>query len=970
MGDMDKKIILIKTDKGESEVSGMSGDAKRVLLLIDGHSTYAEIIKHAPPSLRGDLPEIIQRLLDSELIRDKSRIQVAPRIVTPKAAPKSFIPHTDQKGDELDFTSMFIVPDAVALATEAAKVKAAQEAIKLKENQAVAKQKAEAEARAKAEVEARARAEQAAARVKAELEAAAKAKAVAEAAKLKAEQAAARIKAELEAAKAKAEVEAKALAEERARNEAEAARVRAEAEAVRIKAEQETARIKAEQEAARINAEQEVARIKAEQEAAQVKAEQEAAEKARAEAETRAREAAQAAKLKAELEEAKAKAEVEAKALAAERERQQAEAARLQAEQEAARVKAEQEAVERAQAEAVEAERRKAEAEAVRLRQEQEAVERAKAEAEALIKAEQEAARVKAEAARIEEEQVAAPEAEERASAEAEVARNRDEADAAQAAQTDAKKEAAPAGFHIDLGGLSAMDSSTEADQLARPASSTVEETPVFEAPVEQKEPEAKQDIAAEMARLKAEQEAERLRAEQEVRAGEEEQALAAEQESAWDEAKQRAEQQRKLDAVQVANEAALAEAKSKQQTMKTRRRHPLPLGKITAGILTLGVVAIFVVPMFWPMQEYIAPLEQRLAERFKQPVKVGGMSASLLPIPKIELVEVKVGAAGEFTADVATLNFDLSSLLSDSKLIDEAVLQGATLKGSDLGKVAGWFSGMGGDAQFPLQHVTLHDLKIVSDEIAVPPLQGGADFDQGEFSRLVLHSNDEKFNVEINAVANRMQLAFGIRDGSLPLLPAAMFSSFNARGELNADGINISDLDAHAYGGIWSGKGKVSWYGGWIVDASIQAKTMELSELFPKYGLTGEVFINGELSGSSRTLQELTKSLRVDASFEAKRGVINGIDMVETARLASHEHLVGGRTHFDELNGSFVADGGRIRFRSMRITSGMLKASGTLDVATDGQIFGVFNSEIKMRSGNNPLLLSGTLTEPVLKAR
>ncbi|MDD2928252.1 MAG: AsmA-like C-terminal region-containing protein, partial [Sideroxydans sp.] len=675
-------------------------------------------------------------------------------------------------------------------------------------------------------------------------------------------------------------------------------------------------------EAARLQAEQEAARIKAEEEAARLKAEQEAAERARAE---------------------------------------EAEAARLKAEAEAARIKEEQAAAERARAEA-EAARVKAEQEAARIRAEQEAAARTKAEAEAArIKAEQEAARVAAER-----------DAAERAKAEA--ARKKSEADAAQAAQAaqaDITKDTAPAGFQIDLGSLSSMDSYTGADELARPASSEAEkESHAVEQPAKQKAPEVKQDMAAEMARLKAEQEAERLRAEQEARALEEEKALAAEQESAWAEAEQRAEQQSKLDAAQAAKEAALAQAKSKQKSTTIRRRTPLPLAKITAGVLLLVLIAIFVLPLFWPMQEYIAPLEQRLSERFKQPVKVASLSVSLLPMPKIELGEIKVGAAGELTAPAATLSFDPLMLLSGSKTIKDVALQDVTVNGKELDKVAGWLKGMAGDAQFPLEHVTLRNLKIVTDGLSVPLLQGGADFERGEFSRLVLHSEDEKFNVELKTVANRTQIAFGIRDDALPLLPSAKFSSFNARGEISTHEINISDLDAHAYGGIWSGKGKLNWSRGWKFEANVQAKTMELSELFPQYGLSGEVFVDGELSASSSSLSNLAKSLRIDASFEAKRGVINGIDMVETARLVSHEHLVGGRTHFDELNGSFVAEDGYIRFRSVRIVSGMLKASGTFEAAADGRLTGAFNSEIKMRSGNNPLSLSGSLAEPRLLAR
>jgi len=959
---MDKKTVFIKTSKGESEVSGMSGDMKRVLLLIDGDATLDDVIKKAPPSLRGDLPEIIQRLVDSELIRDKSKSPgglkiVAPKIVTPKAGAAA----VEQGGEELDFTSVFAAPDPAVLAQEAARVereRAEQEAARQRaEAEARVKaEKAEAEAKARAEAEARKRAEQEAARVKAELEAAARAKAEAEAARLKAEQEIAKAKAEAEAARARAEAEARALAEERARQEAEAARIKAEAEAARIKAEQEAARIRAEQEAARI------------------KAEQEAAARAKAEAEERARQEAEAARLKAELEAAKARAEAEARALAEERARQEAEAARIKAEAEAARIKAEAEAA-RIKAEQ-EAARIKAEQEAARIKAEEAAKARAEAEA-ARQKAEAEAARIKAEEAaarrKAEQEAAKAKAEEEAARIKAQAARAKAEVEAAASRQAEQMRhkaeQAAPvagAAFQIDLQALQPLEADAVVEVAARaglppsPPEPAVEKMPEAPAP----------DPAAEMARLKAEQEAARLRAEREARAREEEQALAAEQEGAWAEAERRAEQQSKLDAAQAAKEAALAQAKEKQKSAAVRRRNPLPLGRIAVGLLVLAVAALFLLPMFWPMQDYIAAAEQRLSARFKQPVKIGGMSVALLPVPKLELSELKVGTGGEVVISKVTLTPDLLSLLSGSKAIKNAGLQDVELDARHLELAAGWFKGMGDDAQFPLQHVTLHNLKLRTEGLSLPALQGGADFERGAFSRLVLHSEDDKLNLELKSVADRMQISFGIREHALPLLPAVQFSSFNARGELGAGEIVISDLDAHAYTGIWSGSGKINWNKGWRFEARIKANTMELAELFPQYGLSGEVFVDGEMSAYGATLTRLPETLRLDASFQAKRGVINGIDMVETARLMSHEHLAGGRTHFDELNGSFQYENRQLRFRQIRITSGMLNASGTIEVGADGQMSGTFNSEIKMRPGINPLVLSGTLAEPRLVAR
>ncbi len=91
---------------------------------------------------------------------------------------------------------------------------------------------------------------------------------------------------------------------------------------------------------------------------------------------------------------------------------------------------------------------------------------------------------------------------------------------------------------------------------------------------------------------------------------------------------------------------------------------------------------------------------------------------------------------------------------------------------------------------------------------------------------------------------------------------------------------------------------------------------------------------------------------------------------MVETARLSSHEHIPGGRTHFDELTGALQSENRNRHFRQIKITSGMLSANGSFDISSNDALSGSFNSEIKMRAGNNPLVLSGTLTEPKLKAR
>ena len=891
---MDKKTVFIKTSRGESEVSGMSGDMKRVLLLIDGNSNFDHVIKRAPPSLRGDLPEIIQRLLDAELIADKSKSKVKLKIVSPRMPPPRL---ADPEG-ELDFTSMFKAPSAEDLAAEAVRQKE-REASRLKAVEAeqlqaatIARQQAEIAAKAKAEAEAKVK-QEAAERQAAE-------------AREKAE-AAARLSAEQEAERVKAQRDA----EEQARRGAEARRLEAEQEAARVKAELEAA-------------------AKAQREAeVRVRQEAEAAEKAKAEAEKVRRKAEEeAARIQAALEAAKARVEAEAKALAEESARIEAEE-RQQREAEAARIKAEEEAAARAMAEE---ERQRREAEAARIKAEEEAAARARA----------------GEAHKIDNE-VAQPQS--------------------------------GFAFKIDLDGLQdVMPAPVMVEQDNKPESAfetpqTISNEPgqqEIAQPAESEEQKiAQPDIGVEMARLKAEQDAQQLRAVQAAKEQEEAQRLAAEQAAAWADAELRATQQSKLEAEQAAIQAALAQAKAQQKAAWRGRHKSVSPVKLLGGLFGLILILVFMLPLFWPMEKYIAPIGQRISARLGQPVTVGGLKASLLPLPKMEISRLVVGANQELQVENVTLRFDPFSFFSADRVIDEVSLRGVAVEGKSLERVVTGLQGLNGESGFVLRRVNVQSLQIRTEGFSLPPLSGNAQFDNGAFVRLALHDKNNKMHLDLkSAPGGRLQIAFGIRENTLPLLPKVMFGDFSANGEIAAGEAVFSELDAHAYGGIWSGRGRLSWGKEWRAEARINAKTMEMDKMFAQYGISGELFTDGTVSAKNESLAGLANSLRVEANFEAKRGVINGIDVVETARLLSRDHLAGGRTHFDQMNGSFLLENHVVRLRQIKISSGMLNASGSFDIANDGRLSGSFNSEIKMRAGNNLLLLSGSLAEPKLQAR
>lgn len=200
---MDNKIIFVKTSKGEKELQAsghlLSGDIRRALVMIDGVETFGEILKHAAPSLRAKLPDLMTELQTQGYIQDKSKVPMMPKLTEPKRVISGGLKHPSSGGD-LDFTSVFQPPTPEILAAEAAK--AAQQA-----------------ATAQSSVDAGALAQQVRQQVERE--------------------AAGRVQAELETAKKQLELEAqaRAMAEESARRAAEL-RAAQEAELLRLKARQ------------------------------------------------------------------------------------------------------------------------------------------------------------------------------------------------------------------------------------------------------------------------------------------------------------------------------------------------------------------------------------------------------------------------------------------------------------------------------------------------------------------------------------------------------------------------------------------------------------------------------------------------------------------------------------------------------------------------------------------------------------
>lgn len=980
---MDKKAIFVKTNKGENEIKSkdgaLSGDLKRALYLVDDKSTFDEISKRAVPSLRSVLVDVFQQLHAGGYIRDKNKPFTEPQIVAPKMV-------TPANGGELDFTNLGVatVPIAPQLAQEVQQVSAAAKAqAELEAAVEAAKNKARAEAEAKAEANAKLAAE-AAARNKVEADLKAKQDAQArEQAELKARQElAARVRAEQIAAQAKMELEAAARAKEKAdllarQQQEEVAKAKREAE-LRVQQEAEAARIKAEQEAIRVNAElaaaaqakkeAEAARVKAELEAARMKAELDA-ERVRAESEAKAladeriRQEAEAIRLKQEQEAARLKAEAEVKALAEAKARQETEAARLKAEEEAARVQAELAAAAQAKAEA-EAARLKAEQEAARMRAELEAAkvqaeleakvlaeERARQEKETeRLKREQEEARRKSEAeiaaARLRQEQeLARIKAEAKAQQEAETAR----VQAERAAEKIAAESAAAA-----LAQAAAEDASKHAAQLVEQQRAEAEQAALKSVPANEA-PTPAFVLPSEVASSAS-------------RGDQESQRLADEQARAWAAAEQRAKELAKSAGVKSGPQTVVAPSVEKAPPQRTAivHRKPMPWGKMTAALCVLLVLAVFLLPYVFSANGYIAAIEQQLSAQLQRPVHIANVRASTLPLPRLQLDKVTLGVGAEVKVEKVVLTFDWLSLFAERKVIQSVEFSDVAVGAATFAGDIGVLPLMGVNKNYPVSRVIMKNVTLTGGEVVVPIFNGEMSLDDlGHPSKMNLKSVDSKLEITLLPSQDRWQISLNAQSTSLPVFSSLFFDELTAKGEITPTGANFVALDGQAYGGFFRGNAKLSWHNSWQLQGRVEAKTIELNKLFPKFGVSGELSGEGNFLTSATKLKNFSSTQQLDGVFTVKKGIVNGIDMVETVRQGERQHTSGGRTHFDELTGNFLVNATGLHVQHLKMTSGILNGAGGFEVNSGAELSGHFSVDLKARAGNSSLVLSGTLTEP-----
>lgn len=416
---------------------------------------------------------------------------------------------------------------------------------------------------------------------------------------------------------------------------------------------------------------------------------------------------------------------------------------------------------------------------------------------------------------------------------------------------------------------------------------------------------------------------------------------------------------------------------------------------KIFGAIALILMTALVAVPWLVPASAWIPRVEEEASKRLGAPIKIGEIRVALLPLPHLSVHGLDVGR-GAITAISIEVYPAMLSLLSGKRVLRTIDLAGVMVSRKGIDLIAGQIEkpgkadkadkagatekgGGGSAAAVEVERIRAKNIEIEWSGGKLPAFHADIDLNPSgaiPVESALITTVDGKAKLKLEPASDssgrEWKLLLEAADWQLPVGPALKFTSLKGAGKVTADKLVMNDIAGALYDGTLSGKVEVSWQKIWklageakIVGLDITPATQALKV---KSALSGRLDASGPFSAQALKPAGLGDAFNADIGFKVNQGVLQGFDLASAAK-----NLLkgggGGNTQFDELTGRLKVTGHAYKLSSVRVTSGVLKAEGNVDISAAKQLSGRIDTELKGTAGlvSVPLAVSGTLDHPIL---
>ena len=441
------------------------------------------------------------------------------------------------------------------------------------------------------------------------------------------------------------------------------------------------------------------------------------------------------------------------------------------------------------------------------------------------------------------------------------------------------------------------------------------------------------------------------------------------------EESKVKREQERqRQEGMKVENERRSREddlaKRRKEQEERDRKRAEVDALKKNKGIKTpldrlkpviIGVVALVAVVIggvqLVPMNSYVPSIEKLASEHIKEPVSIGSMHVSILGGFSIILQNVRLGTTQDVKIDKVSLSPEFGSVFGDVKIIRKMEVESVTVAEEVLPRLPKWLEAAVADKRLEIGRMVIKSIKLESHTVKLPPFDANLQLSPGgAIERAVLVSTDGKLNVELTPRDNQVDIAFSASKGWVPPVgPQIEFTDLTIKAVATRNQVRVEKFESLLYGGAAKGSALIVWGGPWSLDGEVETQRIGiqgLMEVFTRDARsTGQLEAKLRYSMSSQGLTTLFDSPKVDGSFDIKKGDLDGVDLVRALQSGGRGVTQGGATRFEEISGTVALNNGRYQYRNVKLSSGLLSATGTFEVSPNKDVSGRISVELRSQA-------------------
>ncbi|OGV76239.1 MAG: hypothetical protein A3I83_00245 [Methylotenera sp. RIFCSPLOWO2_02_FULL_45_14] len=392
---------------------------------------------------------------------------------------------------------------------------------------------------------------------------------------------------------------------------------------------------------------------------------------------------------------------------------------------------------------------------------------------------------------------------------------------------------------------------------------------------------------------------------------------------------------------------------------------------------LSAVISLLIILPFLIPTQSYLNKVEDIASEKLGVPVTIASGHWLLLPSPRVVADDITVGKLQEIKVAQIVVIPSLSTLFSAVRVIDlkvskPIVKQAALTFASALSSKP---SDAGSDAAIiNIRHVTVKELQLDWPEMKLPPVNLEANFtNTNVLASAKLESADGALKADVTPKGSDYLISVQADKWILPIGLPLLIDKAQIEMQVKGNRLEIPNINVDLYKGKLTGDVVVSWEKNWRANGKLKVHNLSVKEpssmVSKAVYLSGSLFSHGNFSSSAKEAAALADNMQADFKFSVNNGVLHGLDLVKIASLLVKQNTGGGETEFNEFSGLFSMRGKQHNLRDLKISSGLLAATGQVKIKPNKELDGIAEVELKHSVSlvAIPLEVSGTVSNPVV---